>query len=220
MKVLFSFLITCFLSATVIGQSTKGAIEYKLSTVMIDSSYKIIQNVDLFPGSYLHIYFMEKKTRLELNLEKGFKITLIADYYKDKGLRLFQSEKTKLAMECKASEAQLNQSTSGGERIELLNETKDILGYSCKKAIVRTDSTETVYWYTDQIKFNFSGLNIISSSFPGFPMQFSTFSNGMLMTFEAVKVENDIRDEKNIFSLDVPEGYILTDEESLKKAKK
>lgn len=219
MKVFFSFIISCFLSVTVIGQSTKGSIEYKLSTVMIDSSYNIIQNVDLFPGSYLHIHFMDKKTRLELNLEKGFKITLIADYIKDKGLRLFQSEKTNLAMECKADEAQLNQNASGDERIELLDETKDILGYLCKKAIIKTDSTETIYWYTDEIKFDFSGLKIISSSFPGFPMQFSTFSNGMLMTFEVVKVEDKIDDEKSIFSLKVPEGYILTDEESLKKAK-
>jgi GLPGLI family protein len=202
------------------SQSTEGSIEFQLTTKMLDSNLRIIQDVDLFPGSYLNIYFTKKKNRIELNLEKGFQITLIADYSLNKGLRLFTSQETKLALECTAEEAKLDQKSKKDQQIVLQEGTKEILGYTCKKAIIKLDTVETVYWYTDKVKFDFSGVDIITSKLPGFPMEFSTYSNGMLMTFKAKNLVEFVKNQDEIFSLVPPDGYILTDEETLKKGKR
>jgi GLPGLI family protein len=202
------------------SQSTEGSIEYQITTKMLNSDLTISQDVDLFPGSYLNIYFTKNKNRLELNLEKGFLITLIADYSLNKGIRLFSSKETKLALECSAGEAKLDQKSKEGQKVILKEETKEILGYTCKKAIILSDTSETVYWYTDKVKFDFSGVDLVTSKLPGFPMEFTTYSNGMLMTFSAINITEFVKNQDEIFSIIPPEGYIVTDEETLKKGSK
>jgi hypothetical protein len=51
-------------------------------------------------------------------------------------------------------------------------------------------------------------------------MEFSTYSNGMVMTFKAKNLVEFVKNQDEIFSLVPPDGYILTDEETLKKGKR
>ena len=100
--------------------------------------------------------------------------------------------------------------------IEYLDETKEVNGYKCKKAMIKTSQGNMEVFYTDEVEItaktsatdNFKKLD-------GFPMEYSLSTNGMKMLMTVT----DIKSEKQDASLFViPEGYKEMSQEEVKKA--
>lgn len=89
--------------------------------------------------------------------------------------------------------------------VELTNETKQIAGYNCKKAIVKTkDGKAYNVFYTDEIS---TGLN---KSFPyqkikGFPMEYQIDSKGMTVAYIVTSVDLTSPVSDDVFK--IPDGY-------------
>lgn len=102
--------------------------------------------------------------------------------------------------------------------IEYTKETKTILGYVCKKAIIkakdnkRNDTIEYVVWYTDKIpnkmknSNNGNNGNISElSKIPGMPMEYSFDLQGIKVTVTVTDINYDpVPDE--IFNIST-DGY-------------
>lgn len=89
--------------------------------------------------------------------------------------------------------------------IEYLDETKDIAGYSCKKAIYKMmkDGVEVVFdvYYTEDLP---AEANTQFKGIEGFPMEYVIESQGMIITYSAIEVSEDKIDK----SLgEIPKGY-------------
>lgn len=200
------------------GGKHQGVLKYEIIVKMIDSTSQIAYDVNLFPGSSLDIYFSQKRTKIKLNLEGVLSMSVIADYRYNKGLKLFESQQGNFAIPCTADEAKLKQNKKYlNQQVVLLDETREILGYQCKKAFVFNGEKEMEYWYTEDISFDFSNLNLINTPLPGFPLIFTTETNGMEMTYQIKSIEDVLKNKDAVFSLKVPEGYEITEDPTKKK---
>ncbi|MBL4706842.1 MAG: DUF4412 domain-containing protein [Flavobacteriales bacterium] len=97
--------------------------------------------------------------------------------------------------------------------VELIDETKEVLGYKCKKAIVTDkEGNETEIYYSEELNnINFSG-NV--EEINGFPMQ-TSISQDMFTMIQTVSSIDKKKTKK--IKLEIPSDYTLTTVEELQK---
>lgn len=91
-------------------------------------------------------------------------------------------------------------------KIEYVDETKDIAGFTCKKAIVTMEDEngeemQTEVYYTEEIPARASDK---IKGLKGFPLQYTILAQGMTMTVTATTVSKEKVSKK---LKEVPEGY-------------
>lgn len=91
-------------------------------------------------------------------------------------------------------------------KIEYVDETKEIAGYTCKKAIVTMEDEngeemQTEVYYTEEIPARASDK---IKGLKGFPLQYTILTQGMTMTVTATSVSQEKVSKK---LKEVPEGY-------------
>jgi len=158
----------------------------------------------------MKVFFMRDRSRIDFQMGEMYNITSIVDWKTNRSLSLFTTPKGKFATKMKAtqfSESQTPPDTT--TRVELVNETKVILGYTCSKAILRADSTEFTYWYTPEIKINLKGQSLVNTNIPGFPMEFETVMDGIFMNYKVSNLTFKIADKKATFSTIIPAGFTV-----------
>lgn len=88
--------------------------------------------------------------------------------------------------------------------VELLDETKIILGETCKKAVITDDDgNQATYWYTENFKRP-EGMNQMPNNIPGLCLEFETQSPGMIMKYTAIKFDD--KADMSDFEVVIPEG--------------
>ena len=104
----------------------------------------------------------------------------------------------------------VNEENVEDPEIILTEETKVILGYKCKKAIVTNPNGMQIdYWYTDEIQTVATNPSDVTAKLPGVCLKYYTDTDGMLMTFTATLVEESLDKEtlKEKFTMEFPDGY-------------
>lgn len=104
--------------------------------------------------------------------------------------------------------------------VTLIDESKVIEGYNCKKAIVTTeDGMESVFWYTNEIEVSTKGQKYFDNGIPGYPMQFEINNRGLKMTITTTKIEKKLEKKKanELFDMNIPQGYTEMSMEDLQK---
>lgn len=90
-------------------------------------------------------------------------------------------------------------------KVQILEEEKEVAGYSCKKAIITQEGQpELTIYYSEEI--NVESITSLSPQFKdlkGFPLEYSVAANGMSMQMIAKKVESQSIDDA-VFQ--APEG--------------
>jgi len=89
--------------------------------------------------------------------------------------------------------------------IELVNETKKILGHKCKKAIITdAEGNEAIYWYTDQFKRP-DNVSQMPNQVPGLCLEMELSpQEGISMKYTAIELTEDANMDK--YTLVIPEG--------------
>lgn len=90
-------------------------------------------------------------------------------------------------------------------KIEYVNESKTIAGYTCKKAIVLMDGfdQEAVFYYTEEIApLMLSGMEGLHLK--GLPLEYIISMDGMTMVMKASEVKKTTVPDS---TFDIPEGY-------------
>lgn len=145
------------------------------------------------------------KTRIEQSLGMGMSQVTIMDTKKESGVLLMDMMGQKMAVEMSKEEAEkMNKKSADAEKPEFkyLDETKEIAGYKCKKAIATVKGQgEMTVFYTDELP---SGMSKHYEGLKGFPLEY-TIDAGQFklkMTAKTVKKETLGADLFNI-----PDGY-------------
>ncbi|MBA3898646.1 MAG: hypothetical protein H0X62_00300 [Bacteroidetes bacterium] len=188
----------------------QGEIIYKINIDMVglDASSKEqmskLQQVVFIKGS---------KSRIDIDFGMAKSIS-IADAKVDEMVVLTEimGQKMKIIMDKEMLKAQDNMSSS--YTTKLLKETKMIAGYLCQKVeITAPHLPEPAYvYYTSEIK----GPKYSSQHhfLDGFPLEYSTFANGSLITYTAISVSRQ-KVKKKTFK--IPSGYTETSLNTLQK---
>jgi GLPGLI family protein len=210
-KIVSLNLLFIALSFTLFSFSKKalfnGVIEYK---VEIDSDELDAASKAMLGNLSSKMFISGYKTRIEMDM--GMVVnTTITDSKNKEGVILIDVMGQKYAMEMSKEDIEKADKESGTPAIEYTNDSKQIAGYNCKKALVTMNGLDEVLevYYTEDLSVpenqQFKGLK-------GFPLEYQINQAGMKMKFTATTV-TEKKVEDNLFT--IPSGYEKVSKEQL-----
>lgn len=192
------------------AQVTEGHVKYNVNVSSDDPDMAMA--VSMMSEATLDIYFQKDKSRTEMDMGI-MNTTVIVNPSAEKSIMLMDMMGSKFAIPMEKEELD-QENDSPKPIIKLIDETKTVLGYKCKKAVITiSEGVDAVYWYTEELKVNTFGQKSFNNSVPGFPLEFSQFQGGLDMKLTATVIEKSVDSKK--FDVGVPEGYTVTTMEEL-----
>lgn len=209
------------LIGTISAQKTKGRVSYDVFVSSDDpqtSAYA--ENME---GSVLELYFGEGKVRTEMYLGDLMSTTSISIDGNDTTLTLLDGMMGKIAMKTTLEDLDDEQRLAYTERdVELIEgETKDVMGYNCKKAIITTaDENEAIVWYTEDLVPAYRGGMYLYDEIPGVPLEMSSAWGKMDMKMVAFDYSKKLKKPEKLFNMEVPKGFTLRTQEEMKEMRR
>lgn len=184
------------------GQITKGKISYSME--LSSDNPEMAMNLAMLQGSKMDVYFMPGKSRAEVSMGTMGTMVTVVDEESGEIISLTDAMGQKSAVEANIATTPANDTHY---EIELIDETQDILGYACKKAIMTDENTGAVItlWYTNEIKAPTKGQSYYNDQMPGFPMTFDVIQSDVKVKMTATGFEKKV--DKSKFDMKIPEGY-------------
>lgn len=212
-KVFFTLLVfTVVLNACDSIHSAKGKLDEGKITYEIDLSgtdMNIMQR-KIMEMMKLTIAFRQNLMRTELNMGVG-ETRVIIDGNANSGLMLLSAMGNKMAVRMKPEDIEKKQQQRGSYTVEYADEEKEIAGYKCKKAIVKTAKDEILtLYYSDEIAPAKANTDFTFKEIKGFPLEMEINLNGMIVKMTASAIDPTPLPE-NYFSMEIPEGYTESD---------
>jgi GLPGLI family protein len=209
MKKIFLTLTLSVMTCALFAQLKEGHVAYKIETSTDNPDMQMA--VGMMQGSTMEVYFKESFTRGEFKMGAMMTMTTISNETTGDVLMLMSGMMGQTAVKSNSKETAKDTVLNKKPNVDvtLTGETKDIQGYTCKKALI-TDEEGTIstFWYTEDIRAAKSGQSYLSEDVPGFPMEFEMNNNGMKMTMTVTKVETKISGKPSeLFDMTIPTGY-------------
>ncbi len=214
---IFILLFCCF-AGVAFAQQTKGRVSFDVKISSDDP--QTAAYVKQMEGSTMELYFDENAVRSELMMGDFMTSTQILMKGQDTTLTLLDGMMGKIAMKSTEDDLEEEQRLAlSKRRIDLIpDETKEIMGYTCNKAIVTTeDDKESIVWYTTEIVPNHREGQFLYEEIPGVPLMMEAFWGNMQLTLVAFEFKKKLKKPEVLFSMEVPKGYILQTMEDMKK---
>lgn len=189
-------------------QHTEGYFQYAIKVTAVDSSEKTMQTVGMLFDSKMELFFTKTQSRMNFKMGTIYDNSIVVDKSINKGISLMSSPAGKFAITL--GEKEINAKPKIADslvKVELVNEKKVILGFNCKKAILRQGASEMIYWYTSEIVVDKTGQAILNEKIPGFPLYFSMIADGMKMEYQASNYNFQVDNKEKVFSLQIPSEY-------------
>jgi len=155
------------------------------------------------------------KARSEMVMSMG-KTVSISDGDNKTAITLMDMMGQKLAIQSNYEEIMKEMADSPEAKVEVTSETKEIAGYTCKKAVVTIpeEEMEIIVYYTEEL--GTSALNFDNPQFKdinGVMLEFEMPNESFSMHFTAISVEKKNVDDSEFT---IPEGYQIKTKEELK----
>lgn len=195
------------------GKPFEGVISFKITYP--GANYTESQ-MAMFP-KLLTVSIKGSKWRTEISTQMGNQVEII-DYSTKSKIALLNLMGQKYAIRQNTEEINKEMEKDPKGTVELTSETKNIAGYTCKKAIVRVEedgaSTSYEVWYTNELggkEANFD--KSMYKDIDGVMLEFTNVTPQITMKFTATSVE-----KKNISAKDfeIPSDYTITTMEEIK----
>lgn len=219
-KFVFAFALVA-IAGNVIGQKTKGQVSYDVFISSDDPQTSAY--VDNMEGSILELYFGEGKVRTEMYMGDFMTTTSVSIDGNDTTLTLLDGMMGKIAMKTTLEDLDDEQRLAYTERdVELVEgETKEVMGYTCKKAIVTTpDENEAIVWYTEELVPAYRGGMYLYDEIPGVPLEMTSSWGKMDMKFVAFDFSKKLKKPEKLFSMEIPKGFTLRTSEEMKQMRR
>lgn len=205
---------------SIFGQKTSGQISFDVFVSSDDpQTQSYIGNME---GSILELFFHEGKIKSELFMGEFMTTTTISHEDKDTALVLLDGMMGQIAMKSTEDDMSDEQKLAMSKRdVELVDETKEIMGYQCKKAIVTgADDKEAEIWYTTEIVPSYRGGQYMYEDIPGVPLEINSSWGKMDLKMVAFEYKKKVKKPEKVFSLEVPNGFVLRTAEEMEEMRK
>lgn len=201
-------LFTVLLGFTLVttAQITEAKIAYDIK--MSSDNPEIEMQLAMMQGSKLEMVFSEEKSKQQVSMGGFMTTTTISDSKTGETLTLMDGMMGKIAMRMNANDVADEENADGDFEVEFVNETKEILGHTCHKAIMVDEAgNESIFWYSKEIQAPKTDSQYIQKEIPGMPLEFTMVSPEVTMTFTATELSTKLKKGDKNFSMDIPEGY-------------
>ena len=214
MKGLFFAFLT-LVAFSLRAQLTEGHVAYTIDCVSDNPDMQMA--VIMLQGSTMEIYFNEGLTRSEMKMGTMMSISTLTNEKTGDFLMLMSGMVGKNAILTTLDDINKEKAETPEMEVTLVDETKTIMGYVCKKAIMTSeDGLESVFWYTEEIKVASKGQSYLNEKVPGFPLEYEINNAGLKMVLTVTEIEKKIKKAGDLFDFKIPEGYKLMTMEQLK----
>jgi hypothetical protein len=196
MKNLKLLLTLLLITSTVLAQQN-GSITYRMDIDGLDAQTKsMMQNMTWV------MTFKDKKSRTDMDLGM-MKMSSINTGDKTYSLMEYMGNKFKIPMT--NEDIQKTKMNENDYEVDYTNDTKQIAGYTCKRAIIKTKDKDVFnIWYCSDLQLNACDQIQYTKFKGGCPMEFDMTRNGMKMKATATKVDlSTVSDSQFI----IPDGY-------------
>lgn len=206
MKILkIGFVVTLFLSAFSLKAQKvifEGTLIYNISIQTGSNEPKM---ADMLDGATTAIYIKGSQSRSELVSGLGSEVT-IYDSKKGSGVILKDYSAQKLMITLTKDDWDKKNSKYEGITFETTNETLNIAGYNCKKAIAKLkDGSSFVVYYTPEVEVADKDYDYQFKNLPGLALQYEWQSGKMRFKYTLSKINFDV---VPVSKFDIPKsGY-------------
>lgn len=206
MKSFFFIILLLLVSFSTNAQLTEGHFTYSIELKSDNPDMQMA--IGMMQGSSMDLFVMGPKTRVDMKMGTMMEISTITDQ-SDKVLMLMGGMLGKNAIITTISELEKNKADYIEPTLTLIDETKTINGFNCKKALLTdADGNESLFWYTEDIVVSKKGQSYLNTSVPGFPLEYSINVNGMTMSLNIKDIVKKLdKNQKKNFEIKIPEGY-------------
>ncbi|HAE12805.1 MAG TPA: hypothetical protein DCG24_01160 [Bacteroidetes bacterium] len=200
--VLFACL-SLWLSSVTMAQRFEGSVTYEINYIQVPEDMAAYKS--MLPNS-MTMYFLGEQARMEQSVMGSLQV-VVSNVKDNSGFVLTDFMGMKIAMPI---EPTLN-NTEDDVQYEYTDESKEIAGYACKKAIVTMEGMEpSVIYYTKEI----SGYHQDYTGLDGYPLQYEISQDGMVFTVTANNVSKEKPDAQLFI---IPDDYsVMTQEELMR----
>lgn len=217
MKKLAFLLIVLFgIFPIVNGQNSEGHIKYKITASTDNPDLEPM--LGMMDGSLLDLYYSDLKSRAEFKMGMMSTTTTIIDMGSRKMLTLISMGKSALVGTIPDDET-IKDEQSEDYKISLTNDTKKIIGFTAKKAVITTkDGHVADFWYTEDISAKVSDHQMVKKhGIPGVLLEMTIEESDVKMSFTAISFESKLPKNNKLFEMEIPEGYTVTSIDDIKK---
>jgi len=194
------------------AQDFEGVITYKITL----TGSGVTDDIKAMMAKSMILTIKGDKSRTDMSMGTGKTVTAgIADAESKTAVTLMDMMGQKFAIKMNSEEIIKEMGDTNNISVETTNETKEILGYTCKKAIITSidDSTELTAYFTDELAtrdINFD--NRLFRNINGVMLEYEIPNQMFTMHFEAVSVEKKNVDESEFT---IPDGYQIKTKEEI-----
>ena len=195
------FTVTILLSSLLAQAQFEGKLTYKISYENLPPEMAQMQG--MLPQGQM-VWIKGDLSRFEQGMMQG-NITVISNNATGESTMLMDMMGQKYKLAISADEAKQLAEKQPKPEIEYVNETKEIAGMTCKKAIIKIEGLEepAIAYYTEEIPAaKIKGMENIRLK--GMFLSYRFKAKGMTMTYEATEVD---RSPVSDSTFEVPEGY-------------
>ena len=216
-KFILTLLVAVTITFSLNAQLTEGHFTYTIEASSENPDMQMVTG--MMQGSTLDIHFKDKITRSEMKMGSMMNIVTVSNENSGEILLLMSGMIGKNAILMTTEEVEALSEGKPEMNVELLDETKTIEGYLCKKAVLSDENGgESIFWYTEEIEISKVGQTYLNKEVPGFPMEYDLNNNGLKMTMTVSKFEKKLdKNIKSLFDMNIPEGYKTLTLEELEK---
>lgn len=201
---LFSFL---FCLSAIAQEEFSGEVTYEISYEDLDDQIKAMES--MLPKS-MTVEMRDGMSKTIQPNAMGGETIVIVNNENGETLTLLNIMGNKMAIKSNAND---KEDEEGNVEVEYTEETKEIAGYECKKAIATTeDGTEVIIYYTNELPS--ASVSDNAYNIDGFPMMIELSQEMFTMITTVTKVEE--KKMKKII-MEIPEGYTEKTPEELKQ---
>lgn len=186
----------------------EATLKYELT--MESDDPEVQSQMAMMANSTMTMFMKGKMFRQETNMGNGLMVTTsVVNGETKKGIVLMEGMMGKIASPFDTEEQkEKSEEEDVDVEIEFTDETKEILGFTCKKAIIYDEEgNELVYWYTEELEAPENEGKYLNQKIPGMPLEFSIEQPQVTMVFKAVDYDDKVKKAKEKFDTSVPEGY-------------
>ena len=204
-KAVLSILVIALTVLTFNAQSKEGYIKYSID--MSSENAQVQMGLAMMSGSEMEISFKGDDSRMAMKMGSFMTVETVTKDSKD--VLLMMSGMMVGSTAVRTTKSDLEEANDLNDlSVKFENETKIILGYTCKKAIVSSkgETNGLVFWYTEKMYMPNNAMLNANGLVPGIILEFESSEGEMNMAFTAIEVKNKI-DASISFSLDIPEGF-------------
>ncbi len=215
MKLIFTLLTTVLLSFSVYAQNGLY-VKYQLDLTATSDEADMMAM--MMNGSTMELAFSKSRTFAKTQMGSMMTMSIQYEVEQDDMLMLMSGMMGNMAFQGKLKEMEEKEEEADQKNdgdIQLINETRKIMGYKCKKAILTdAEGNKATYWYAEKITPP-NGLDQMPNQVPGLCLEMSLPNkNGLLMTYKAITVKEDVDIDEYIVK--IPEGVEVQSLKDLK----